>query len=94
MNLARPYRLGPSQTVAFTATAGTIANPIGSMTNVVRVVASSAAFIRVDNNPTATTSDAYIAAGIPEYIICTPGQKVSAVQVSAGGNLYVTECSG
>jgi hypothetical protein len=33
----------------------------------------------------------YVTAGIPEYFTITPGQKVSAIQVSSGGSLYVTE---
>jgi hypothetical protein len=30
-------------------------------------------------------------AGIAETLTITPGQKVSAIQISSGGNPYVTE---
>ena len=84
-------RLGTTQSVAYSTTAGTIANPVGSQTYKVRVVCSSDAFVRVDDSPTATTSDAFLPGGAPEYFTITPGMKVSAIQSSAAGTLYVTE---
>jgi hypothetical protein len=87
------YRLGPHQSVAYTGTAGTITNAFGAGTTAVRVIATSACYLRIDNSPTATTSDVYVAAGVPEVFLVTPGQKASAVQVSAGGTLHVTELS-
>ena len=86
-----PWRAGTTQTVAFTGTAGTISNAVGSQTRVVRVYCTAAAFVLIDNAPTATTAAVPIAANTPEYFVCTPGQKVSAIQQSAGGNLHVTE---
>lgn len=86
-------RLGTHQSKAFTGTAGTIDNAIGSGTFKVRVVVTSAAYVKVDNSPTATSADVYMAADSPEYFTCTPGQKVSAIQVSSGGTLHVTEVS-
>ena len=84
-------RLDGTQSVAYAGTAGTIANAVGAQTYKVRVLVTTAAYIKIDNSPTATTADAYLPAGIPEYFTITPGQKVSAVQVASGGNLYVTE---
>jgi hypothetical protein len=84
-------RLGTHQNVAYTGTAGTIANAIGAGCYKVRVVVTSAAYIKIAVSPTATTSDVYIPADAPEYFTCSPGEKVSAVQVSAGGTLHVTE---
>ena len=86
-------RLGTTQNVAYSAAAGTIANPVGSQTYKVRVVCTTDAFIRIDNNPTATLSDALLPAGAPEYFTITPGMKVSAVQVASSGVMYVTEVS-
>jgi hypothetical protein len=80
-----------TQTVAYTGTAGTITNPVGDYTSLVRVVVSTAAFIKIAKSPTATTSDVYLAANTPEYFIIHPGEKVSAIQSAAGGSLYVTE---
>lgn len=84
-------KLGTHQSVAYTGTAGTVTNVIGAQIYKVRVVVTSAAYIKIDNSPTATTSDPYMAADSPEYFSITPGQKVSAIQVSAGGTLHVTE---
>ena len=86
-------RLGTTQSAAYSSTAGTIANPVGSHTYKVRVVCTSDAFVRVDDNPTATISDAFLPGGAPEYFTITPGMKVSAVQSAAAGTLYVTEIS-
>lgn len=84
-------RLGTHQSVAYTGTAGTISNAVGAQTYKVRVVVTTAAYIKIDNSPTATSSNTYMAADSPEYFTITPGQKVSAIQVSSGGTLHVTE---
>lgn len=84
-------RLSTHQSKAYTGTAGTIDNVVGSQTRKVRVVVTSAAYVKVGDSPTATTSDVYMPADAPEYFTCTPGQKVSAIQVSAAGTLHVTE---
>lgn len=84
-------RLGTHQKVAYTGTAGTISNAVASQTYKVRVVVTTAAYIKIDNSPTATSSDVYMAADSPEYFTITPGMKVSAIQVSSGGTLHVTE---
>lgn len=85
--------LGTGQKVAYTGTAGTITNAITPGVSIVRVVCTSAAYVKIGVNPTATTSDVYVAADSPEYFM-VPDEgsiKVSAVQVSAGGTLHVTE---
>ena len=79
------------QSAAYTGTAATITNAVGTETYIVRVVCTTDAFIKIDNSPTATTSDVFCPASTPEYFSITPGQKVSAVQSSASGTLYVTE---
>lgn len=86
-----PYRAGIHQKVAFTGTAGTVTNGVSAGVNVVRVVLSSAGYIAIGAAPTATANDIYVPANWPEYFVVTQGQKVSAVQDSAGGNLHVTE---
>jgi len=85
-------RLGTSQVKAYTTTAA-IDNAIGSGTNKVRVVVTTAAYIKIGESPTATTSDVYMPADSPEYFTISAGEKVAAVQVSSGGNLHVTEVS-
>lgn len=86
-----PYRAGLHQKVAFTGTAGVTTNGVSVGVNVVRVVLTSAGYIAFGAAPTATANDIYLPANWPEYFNVTPGQKVSAVQDAAGGNLHVTE---
>jgi hypothetical protein len=84
-------RLGTHQSVAFSTTAGTIANPISSQCYKIRVVVSSAANILIGNNPTATAANGtLLPANQPEYFICSPGESVSAIGAAAG-TLDVTE---
>lgn len=91
MDIRDYARLGTHQSVAYTGTAGTISNGVGAQTYAVRVIVTSAAYVKIGDSPTATTSDVYMPAGIAESFTITPGQKVSAIQVSAGGTLHVTE---
>lgn len=84
-------RLGTHQSVAYTGTAGTITNAIGSGVQKVRVVVTSAAYVKVAKSATATSADVYMPADSPEYFTVAPGDKVSAIQVSSGGTLHVTE---
>ena len=83
--------IGPSQSVAYTGTAGTVATAFGAQTRRVRVVTTTAAFVSFGSSPTATTSDIYLPADTPEFFHVAPSSKVSAIQLSAGGTVYVTE---
>jgi len=83
-------RLGLTQNVAYSTTAGTITNALGAQTYKVRVVTTTDAFITTDGT-TATSAGAYLPALAVEYFTVSPGQKISAIQVSAAGTLYVTE---
>lgn len=85
-------RLGTHQNVAYTGTAGTIATAIAAGVQKIRVVVTTAAYIKIGGSPTATTSDVYLPADSPEYFTCASGEKVSAIQVAANGTLHVTEC--
>lgn len=85
-------RWATHQSAAYTGTAGTTTNAVSAGTKRVRVVVTSAAYVKYGVSPTATTSDVYMAADSPEYVTIAPGEKVSAVQVSAAGTLHVTEC--
>lgn len=84
-------RLSTHQSVAYTGTAGTITNAVGAQTYKVRVVVTTAAYVAIGNSPTATAASVYCPADTPEYFTITPGMKVSAIQLSAGGTLHVTE---
>jgi hypothetical protein len=87
--MTSPYRAGAHQKVAFTATAGTVTNGASIGVNVVRVVLTSAGYIAI--GAVATANGIYMPADRPEYFVITPGQKVSAIQATAGGDLHVTE---
>ena len=84
-------RLGTHQSVAYSGTAGTITNAISAGVKKARIAVTSAAYVKVGVAPTATTSDPYMAADAPETVTIAPGEKVSAIQVSGGGTLHVTE---
>jgi len=83
-------RLGPAQNVAYTGTAGAT-TAIGTQTYKVRVLVTTDAFVTTDGTTPSNTSGAYVPALQVEYFTTTPGQVVKAVQVSAGGTLYITE---
>lgn len=81
-----------SQTVAYTGTAGTITG-FSDSPDTLRIVSTTDCFIEIGPNPTAVANTGlYLVAYQPEYFK-TDGSnvvKVSAVQVSAGGSIYVT----
>lgn len=81
-----------SQTVAYTGTAGTTTG-FPDSPRTVRIVSTTDCFIEVGANPTAVVNTGmYVVAYQPEYVL-TDGSnviKVSAVQLSTGGSIYVT----
>jgi len=59
---------------------------------VVRVVADTACWLKTGSNPTAVAGAAdnfYLPAGAVEYLDITAGEKIAAIQASAGGNLNI-----
>jgi hypothetical protein len=84
-------RLGTHQSAAYTGTHGVITNAISAGVQKVRVVVTTAAYIKIASSPTATSSDVYMPADTPEYFTIKEGEKVSAIQVSSGGTLHVTQ---
>ena len=81
---------GASVTVAYTGTAGTTAE-LNANTQWVRVVSTTDCFIEIGISPTAVANTGlYLIAYTPEYFACPRRGKVSAIQVSAGGSIYVT----
>lgn len=84
-------RIGTTQSVPYTGTAGTITNGIGAGVTKARVLVTTDAFVTTDGSTPSSTAGAYVPAFTPESFTVSPGQKVKAVQVSAAGTLYVTE---
>ena len=93
-------RIGVTQVLAFDASVA-IANPFGSQTHQLRLVADSACCYRIgDGAQTATNADAFLPAGVIEYVIVNPGQSISAIKAATNGlvtatagTLWVTEMS-
>lgn len=85
------FRPQVTQTVAYTDVSGAITNPVAAGIRMVRVWCTTDAFITAAITPTAATSHMPITAKVAEYFPVNEGEKIAAVQVSAGGNLHVTE---
>ena len=85
---------GPAQVVAYTGTAGTIANALPPQAAFVWVFVTSIAHVKVSKNSlsqTATTADFPLPANWPIKIPLDGNDgnyKVSAIQSAAGGNLH------
>jgi hypothetical protein len=96
-----PRRPTTTQTISYTVASAAAANPFGSETYLVRLVANSACHVRIgDGAQTATTADPFLPANWETYFAVTPGQRVAAVRASTGGlvtatdgTLWVTEMS-
>lgn len=86
-----PYRPGATQVAAYTSVAAAVTTAFATQTRIIRVTPTTAAYIAIGASPTATTTGIYMSAGITDYFKVNPGEKISAVQDSAGGSLYVTE---
>lgn len=89
--IGRPIT-GKSVTVTYTGTAGTTA-AVTTDARVVRVVSTTDCYIQIGISPTATSADLFLPAYTPEYFGAqggVTGTKVSAIQVSTGGSIYVT----
>jgi hypothetical protein len=93
-------RAGATQTIAFDASAA-ITNAFGPETYQLRLVADSACCFRIgDGAQTATIADAFLPANTIEYVIVSPGQRISAIKAATNGlvtatagTLWVTEMS-
>lgn len=84
---------GAGQVVAYTGTAGTIANAVPVGAKGVWVFTTSIAHVKVSAGGTAaTTADIPLPASVPVLIPIENNDgtiKVSAIQSAAGGNLHV-----
>lgn len=87
-----PYPItGGTQSVAYTGTAGTISNAVDAQTRRVLVYASTDCHIQFAVTPVATTADMFLPALSQIFLSIRGGEKVSAIQSSAGGTLIVSE---
>jgi len=83
----------PGQVVAYTGTAGTIANPVPATANALWIFVTSIAHVKISKGGTAAlTTDFPLPASTPIIVPLTDNDgtiKVSAIQSAAGGNLHV-----
>src|SRR5437899_1389754 len=88
-------RQGVSQTVAYTGTSTTITNAFGAQTYQIRISSTTACHYKVVEaaGGAAAVTDSLLPINWVEYVNVSPGQKISAIQDSAGGTLSVTEMS-
>lgn len=75
------------QTAAYTASAGTIATGVNAY--YVDVTCTSDAYIAIAASPTANSSGYFCGAGLTYRFPISINDKVSALQVSTGGTMYV-----
>lgn len=85
-------RWGTTQNATYTGTAGVITTGVSAGVTKVRILTTTDAFVTADGTVPTSSNAAYVVALSPEYVTVTQGQKPQAVQVSAGGTMYVTEC--
>jgi hypothetical protein len=84
-------RWGTVTNQTYTGTAST-AITVGSGVYKVRLLSTTDCYVRTDSVTATSTNGVYLAALQAEYPTVTPGQTITAVQVSSNGTLQVTEC--
>jgi hypothetical protein len=93
-------RTGATQTIAYDASVA-ITNAFGPETYQLRLVSDSACCYRVgDGAQTATTADVFLPANTIDFVIVSPGQRISAIKAATNGlvtatagTLWITEMS-
>ena len=81
---------GDSQRVAV-GSSSTQSTALSSETIIVRVVADVDCYLAFGDNPTATTSDLFLAAGSAEYFGVTPATKIAVLYTGSNGYLNIVE---
>lgn len=86
-------KFAASQNVSYDASVQSTA--VSANATVVRLVATTDCHVQIGTNPTATTTSAFLPAGVVEYVGIKPGDKVAAIKRSSGtaGVLNITECA-
>jgi hypothetical protein len=95
------FRQKATQNVAYNAAAGasTQSTAFGSQTYAIRVCSAGVVSASIDgvriavgDNPTATATSALLPVQWPEYIKCSPGQKIAVLGNNTGtGSINVVE---
>jgi|SRR5688572_9157674 hypothetical protein len=96
-NVRTVYRWSDSDAIAYDASAQSAA--VSAHIHQVRIVTTGAAWVAIGTNPTAvadTDDNHFLAAGVPEIITVSPGQKLAFIKATgaAAGVACVTELTG
>jgi hypothetical protein len=81
---------GAEQRVA-TGAAHELSNAFGGATQIVRLYCTEDVYLAFGPTPEATNQSLFLPAETIEYFGVAPGEKLSALQATAGGTLYITE---
>lgn len=84
-------RIVTNQNITVAGTSAATSNAMGSQTFKIRIATTTDAYFAIGPTPTATTSDPVLPAGTVDYVKINPGEKVAALQVTAGGVFSVGE---
>ena len=85
------FIMGTVHKQSYTGTAGVIDNAVREKCRLALVWCSTDAHIAIGSAPTATTDDRPVTAKVDVLVALQPNDKVSAIQQSGPGDLYVTE---
>jgi hypothetical protein len=93
-NKAQAVRPSLTQTVTISGVSAATTNAVSVRTELIRIISTTDCYVQIGSAPVATSADWYLPAFVVEYFRVEPGSdKVAAIQVAAGGILYVTECN-
>lgn len=79
---------GATQTVAIGAAS---AQSTPFVAGLIRVIASVDCFLFFGENPTSSSGEMLLKAGVAEYYAVVPGERVAVIQSVGAGSLYITE---
>jgi hypothetical protein len=93
---SNPFQVATSPTGSYAGSPQAAGGPITTpnQTLHIRLVATADSWIAFGSNPTAAASGVgsiFLPAGVPEYFWVVPGERIAAIQNSAGGLLNVAE---
>lgn len=81
---------GTNQTIV-TSGSSQQSSAFASLTSIIRVYCTQDCYLAFGTDPTASSSSLFLPSGTIEYFGVYGGTKVAVLQVSASGNLYITE---
>ena len=83
-----PQYLGFEQKISFTGTSAQCTTAMHDNTRVMRLASTKHCFVKIGDNPTATTSDTFLPRNQPEYFAVpqTGSTKVAAIRAGASND--------